>query len=129
MTSPFAALAAARYVLLTTFRRDGTPVPTPVWVVELDGELWVWSAPDAGKVKRLRRNPSALLVPCSVRGEPYGGPVAATGRVVPEEDAGRVQAALVAKYGWQARTTFLPGMLARLVRRPRAVGAVALRLT
>lgn len=69
---PFAVLAASRYVSLTTFRKDGTPVATPVWVVALEGELWVWTNPGAGKVKRLRRSARAAIAPCRMRGEPLG---------------------------------------------------------
>ncbi|MEU6182867.1 PPOX class F420-dependent oxidoreductase [Streptomyces coeruleorubidus] len=61
-------LAACRYVLLTTFRRDGRAVPTPVWVMR-DGDcLAVWSVADAGKVKRIRNSGRVTVAPCDWRG-------------------------------------------------------------
>ena len=117
-------LADARYLQLTTFRKDGTPVPTPVWAAPDGDRLLVWTAPTAGKVKRLRRNERISLAPCSARGEVTGSPVEAKGRVLdptPDEIA-RVRRALVTKYGLQARVAFLPH---RLWGRP--AGALELR--
>jgi len=89
-TPSFAELGGADHVLLVTYRRDGTPVPTPVWFA-LDGErtLYVWTEVGAIKVKRLRRDPRALLARCDVRGVPLDAPIAARGRVLedPEERA------------------------------------------
>lgn len=118
-------LAGSRYVLLTTFRRDGTAVPTPVWVVPLDGLLWVWTAPDAGKVKRVRRSGRVELAPCTLRGRPLGAAVPGMATVVADDQAGRVIPALVAKYGWQARLTLFPISAGRWIGRPRGVAALA----
>ncbi len=65
-------LAAEKYVLLTTFRKDGRAVPTPVWVVRYDDGLAVWTVRDSGKVKRLRRNSAVTVAPCDARGRPHG---------------------------------------------------------
>ncbi len=121
-------LGRSRYVLLTTFRRDGTAVPTPVWVVPMDGILWVWSAPDAGKVKRVRRSGRVQLAPCTLRGAPLGVPVTASATVVPAAEARRVLPALVTKYGWTARLTLFPITVGRWMGRPRGVGALAITL-
>jgi PPOX class probable F420-dependent enzyme len=128
-TRPDAAelLARARYLLLTTFRKDGTGVPTPVWSVPVDGELWVWTAPDAGKTKRVRRNPIVSVVPCGVRGKPHGTPVPARGELVDTADAVRVMPALIAKYGWQARLSLLGHRYRE--RRGRDPRVAAIRLT
>ena len=54
-----ATLAREKQISLTTFKRDGTPVSTPVWTVSDDGRrLLVWSAADTWKVKRIRRGPA-----------------------------------------------------------------------
>lgn len=102
-------------MLLTTFRRDGTPVPTAVWVMPADpdwpgtagDQLWVWTNPAAGKVKRLRRDGTCTVAPCSVRGEPVGRPVPAVGRVLPQSSVPRVMTALVRKYGLRGRLSTL----------------------
>lgn len=60
--------ATARYLNLATFRRDGRAVLTPVWFVTVDDDYYCFSAGDAGKVKRLRRNASVRIAPCGARG-------------------------------------------------------------
>lgn len=130
MTDVLGLLARTPYVLLTTFRRDGTAVPTPVWVVRDGDELLVWTNPQAGKVKRIRANSQAQLAPCSRGGTPLGRPVRATGRVLGVGELDRVVPALVDKYGLQARLTAqLPQLVYPLIRRPPPpVGGLALTL-
>ena len=104
-------LARARYVLLTTFRKDGTPVPTPVWCVGLAGGLGIWTAPGAGKVKRVKRDGRVLLVPCSVRGRPIGASVEGNARLLTEAELPALDAALIAKYGIQMHLASLGARL------------------
>lgn len=94
-------LKSNRYISLTTFKRDGTPVSTPVWVVSDDGErLLVWSAAKTWKVRRIRRNPDVLVAPSNLRGKERGERVKATARVIDHPD---IDALLRQKYGWQKR--------------------------
>jgi PPOX class probable F420-dependent enzyme len=96
-----AALAHERYISLTTFKRDGTPVSTPVWVVSDDGKrLLVWSGERTWKVRRLRRDPQVLVAPATFRGTERGARIAAQARVVPDPG---IDALLRHKYGWQKR--------------------------
>ena len=98
---------SARYVLLTTFRRDGREVPTPVWFAPLPDDpatIAVVTDRAAGKVKRLRHTPRCTLTACDVRGRPHGATVAAVGRIA--TDLGEIAAgtaALAGRYGWQWR--------------------------
>jgi uncharacterized protein len=92
-------IRACKRSLLVTFRRNGTPVPTPVWAAELDGRLYVRSERTAGKVKRLRRDPRMLVAPCTVRGKPLGAPLEASARVLPLELEPLAERALQARYG------------------------------
>jgi uncharacterized protein len=85
--------------LLVTYRRDGTPVPTPVWAAEAGGRLYVRTERTAGKVKRLRNDPRLLVAPCTVRGKPLGAPFEATARMLPEADEGLAERALATRYG------------------------------
>ena len=92
-------LAAEPYISLTTFKRDGTPVSTPVWVVSDDGErLLVWSGERTWKVRRLRRDPHVLVARSTFRGAERGDRIAAQARVVPDPG---IDALLRHKYGWQ----------------------------
>ena len=78
-----ATLAAERYISLTTFKRDGTPVSTPVWVASDDGRrLLVWSGAQTWKVRRLRRDPRVLVAAASFRGVERGMRIAGHARVV-----------------------------------------------
>ena len=90
------------YLNLATFRRSGAAVETPVWFAEHAGRLYVFTEGDAGKVKRLRANPSIRVAPCSVRGRPKGAWLPGRARRV--DDPATVAAAYRAlrrKYGWQ----------------------------
>jgi uncharacterized protein len=95
------SLARERYISLTTFKRDGTPVSTPVWVVSDDGRrLLVWSGERTWKVRRLRRDPRVLVAPSSFRGAERGERVEGRAHVVPDPGIERL---LRQKYGWQKR--------------------------
>lgn len=124
-------LAGETYASLTTYRANGEPVATPVWVVGLaDGRLGVWTASDSGKVRRLERDPRVTLQPCNVRGTvrdatspvPGAAAVVRSGRHHDE-----VMGRLGEEYGVQARLTRLSGrLLRRLARRPQDPGTVIL---
>lgn len=99
-----ARLGAAKYLLLTTYRKDGSAVSTPVWVARDGGKLVVWTLRTAGKVKRLARDPRVELAECTFKGGPLGPGVAGTGRVLDgAAEAERVRALIRKKYrvtGW-----------------------------
>jgi uncharacterized protein len=98
-TGSVAQVAACKRTLVVTYRRDGKPVPTPVWAAEADGRLYVRSERAAGKVKRLRNDPRTLIAPCTVRGRPLGAPLEASARVLGAADEIRGERALVGRYG------------------------------
>lgn len=57
-----------KYLSVTSFKRDGTPVATPVWFVVDDGRLLIYTDPESFKAKRIRRNPSVRIAPCNATG-------------------------------------------------------------
>lgn len=97
------AIVAARYVALTTFRRDGTPVATPVWLAPRDGTLVVFTDRASGKVKRLRADARVRVAPCDWRGRVRGPALDATAELTDAAGTLGVLAAIRARYGWQAR--------------------------
>ena len=113
------ALDHQRYVALATFRRSGAEVRTPVWFAAMDGKLYVFSAGDSGKVKRLRHSSRARVAPSDVRGSVRGEWWDAHARIVTEPRViEQAHAAMRAKYGWQARVGDLFSRLTgRLPRR------------
>jgi hypothetical protein len=88
---------------LATFRRSGAEVRTPVWFAAMDGKVYVFTAGESGKVKRLRRSSRARVAPSDVRGGVRGEWWDVAARLVTEPGLiERAHAALRAKYGWQA---------------------------
>lgn len=121
------AIAESTYVRLVTLRRDGTPVPTPVWCVADGGELLIWTKTDTGKVKRLRNDTRVTVTPCDARGRTAGDaePVEATARLLPGRSGlDRVRAAMGAKYGWKFRLLDSGAALLRRGKRPHTGIAV-----
>ncbi|MFC9660693.1 PPOX class F420-dependent oxidoreductase [Nocardia sp. NPDC127606] len=100
-------LAAGKYLLLTTFRRDGTAVPTPVWVMRDGRTLAVWSVADAGKVKRIRNGGQVSVAPCNWRGKPLGASVPGRAEVLAPEASTHFTALMKRKYGLVARIGLL----------------------
>jgi hypothetical protein len=92
-------ISAHKRTLLTTFRRGGIPVSTPVWAAEANGCFYVRSERAAGKIKRLRSDPRVLIAPCTVRGRPLGAPLEASASVVREQREPVAEQALVRRYG------------------------------
>lgn len=116
------ALSDERYLLLTTFRRDGTPVATPVWAVKLDGdEVGFWTSSGSGKAKRLAHTVRVTVAPCDARGRLKKGavPVDATARVVSGSEYDAIRQRVVAKYGFQTKITKLVGTLLGIARGKR----------
>ncbi len=112
-------LAGHRYLLLTTTKKDGTPVGTPVWFAPDGDALVASSEADAWKVKRLRREPNATVAPCDVRGRPLGEAVAVVGEVLAPEAHRRADRALTHRYGAAYEAIGVVSRLRRLGRAPR----------
>jgi hypothetical protein len=120
-----AALDRYRYLSLATYRVNGAEVATPVWFAVVDDALYVFTAGESGKVKRLRRSSRARIAPCDARGHAIGPWCDATARIVTDPaPIARAQAALRAKYGWQKRLLDLFSRLTGRMRR-RAWIAIA----
>ncbi|WP_345495514.1 PPOX class F420-dependent oxidoreductase [Nocardia callitridis] len=124
MTNSLGAVATAEYVLLTTFRKDDTPVGTAVWAVSDNDKLYVWTVTDSWKVKRLRRNPAVTLQPCSASGTPKGEQISGTGRLLDLEETRKVRKLLLRKY-WFAGPPIIFGSY---LRRGKA-GTIGIEIT
>jgi uncharacterized protein len=116
------SIADEKYVLLTTTRRNGQTVPTPVWIVSLpDGSAGFTTDLTSGKVKRIRNNSAVTLQPCSMRGTitPGSSAVQATATVVTGTEAEAVAKAINRKY-WAMTKVLGIGNLLRKVFRPKS---------
>ena len=91
-----------KYISLTTFRKNGTKIATPVWFGEDGGKLYVMTRSDMGKTKRIRNNPQVRVAPCTMRGKVAGPEYAASARILPVEEHAQARRAINRKY-WMAR--------------------------
>jgi PPOX class probable F420-dependent enzyme len=119
------AFATQRYLSLESFKRDGTPVQTPVWFAEDQGILYVYTLANAGKVKRIRRHPRIRLALCTMRGKVTGPWVEAEATIVDATTAAHGHALLHHKYGWMKG---MGDLFSRIMQRERVVIAMRLRV-
>jgi hypothetical protein len=93
-----AEIRGKKYISLTTFRKNGVAVRTPVWFGEEEDKLYVKTPGDSGKCKRIRNNPQVRVAPCTMTGKITGPEFAAVARILPAEDWPRAQALIEKKY-------------------------------
>lgn len=118
--------ARSEYVSLTTYRKDGTPVATPVWAAADGDVLYVWTRSDSWKVKRLRNDPRVVVTVCDVRGRIAEGAPSADGtaRLLDGTEMAGVRKLLARKYTWKFWIVDWPAMVVRLGKRPHTGIAV-----
>ena len=132
MTGWPSELDDAKYVRLTTFRRNGTPVHTPVWFVRLSDPLGdrlvVWSNADAGKMKRARTTPGVVVARCDRFGKHLEGPEHQGQAVTAEPSRNpELHRMFDRRYGWQKRIMNVGAALqTSVLRRPAKAEAFLL---
>jgi hypothetical protein len=110
--------ATEKYVSLATYRRNGVEVKTPVWIAQVAGRYYVFSAGDAGKVKRIRATPRVRLAACDVRGNLRSAWIEARARIVSDPALiAEVRKALRRKYGILMRLTDVIATITGRIRR------------
>jgi PPOX class probable F420-dependent enzyme len=103
VTPTLADLAKARYILLTTFTKDGRPKPTPIWAAVDGDRLLVISEEKSWKVKRIRNTPRVTLATCTLRGRPTSDAVEGIAAILDKSQTGGVYDAIGRRYGIQGR--------------------------
>lgn len=93
-----AAISREKYISLTTFRKNGAGVATPVWFGEENGHLYVMTRSDMGKTKRIRSNPQVRIAACTMRGKVTGPQFAATARILSSDEHQHARETLNRKY-------------------------------
>ena len=112
-----AAIAHERHISLTSFKRDGTAISTPVWCARDNGSLLVFSEANSWKVRRIRHNSHVRVAPSNARGKLRGPAVDADAAII--EDTADVETLLGRKYGWLWHAyNFLMAATRRLRRQP-----------
>jgi hypothetical protein len=116
-TSPF---DNQRFIVLETFRKNGTSVITPLGFVQEGDVLYARTTADSWKVKRIRANPRVRVAPGTGGGRPLGEWVEATATILTEAESADVRTKILAKYNliWRLIET-VDGIRNRLQRRPQ----------
>ena len=117
-------LASGKYLSLTTFKKDGTSVATPVWVARDGNQLVVITDATSGKAKRIRNSGRVVLAPCDMRGKVTGPSVDGIARLTDSAQTDYIAAQIKRKYGL-AYTAI--GLLEKLRRRETG-GSVGIRI-
>jgi len=94
-----------KYINLETYKKDGTPIRTPVWFVFDNDLIYVITRDSTGKVKRLGNNQDVRIVPCSFKGEPKNEWVKGKAEMITGEDADKIIKLRKEKFGMLARFT------------------------
>ena len=113
LSSPtFADVYREKYLLLTTFTKDGRPKPTPVWGVPDGDKLLIITDDGSWKTKRINNTPRVLIQKCGVLGKVKGEPVEAVARMLPKSETRRVFDMIIKRY-WNHAWYFIPQALLR----------------
>ncbi|MBU8811272.1 PPOX class F420-dependent oxidoreductase [Mycolicibacterium goodii] len=99
MAITFANVAKSKYILLTTFTKDGRPKPTAIWAAPKGDRLLVITEAHSWKVKRIRNTPRVTIAACDVRGNPKGEAVEAYAEILDRSRTGEVYDAIGSRYG------------------------------
>ena len=125
------ALFPGRYLSITSFKRDGTGVATPVWFVSDGTRLFAFTDLHSAKIRRIYRNPRVLVASCWVNGKLRREPVTARVQVLTDTShLERIQKLLLKRYKISYRVVMLFYRLGRRLRGKESVAdGAALAIT
>ena len=104
MDSRFDQFIDQKYLSLETYKRDSTPIQTPVWFVTENDQLYITTKETTGKVKRLRNNQNARIAVCSMKGDIKSDWVdVGLEKISEESDVEKIIKLRKKKYGFSAR--------------------------
>jgi PPOX class probable F420-dependent enzyme len=114
------SLADEKYLALTTYKRDGTPITTPVWAAAIDGgKIGFWTSSGSGKAKRLAHTSKVIVQPCNNRGtiKPGSTPSDATAELVTGPQLEEIRTRIKAKYGFMCHITKFLAKVGGMIKR------------
>ena len=104
MDSRFDQFIDQKYLSLETYKRDNTPIQTPVWFVTYKEQFYITTKETTGKVKRLRNNQNARIAVCSMKGDIKSNWVdVGLEKISEESDVEKIIKLRKKKYGFSAR--------------------------
>ncbi len=116
------SLADEKYLALTTFKRDGTPVTTAVWAAPIDhGKIGFWTSSGSGKAKRLVHTSKVVVQPSDARGRVKAGtsPTEASAVLVTGAELDGIRTKIKAKYGVMCSITKFLNKVGGVIKRKR----------
>jgi PPOX class probable F420-dependent enzyme len=126
-----ADLDSAKYVSFVTYKKDGTPVATPVWIVPFDGGYAFTTEPDAFKVRRIRHDARATLTVCNMSGKISEGAITHIGSavVLGDDDAKKVTKLIEKKYSIGTKLLGVMSLVKKLLGKGTTAGDGAIKVT
>ncbi len=117
----FTNLVKEKYLSLTTFRKTGEAVVTPMWFADRIGTIYVESGANAGKLKRIRHTARVTLAPCTIGGKVTGSEIEGEARILNEsQEINAAKAAMSKKYGLMRNLYyFLLNTIRTIQRKPK----------
>jgi PPOX class probable F420-dependent enzyme len=111
-------LGYAKYICLTTYRKSGEPVPTPVWTVPIADKIYISTGHQTGKAKRLRNNDQVTVALCDALGKNVGPAHKATARLLPMSEHPEFRDLMLHKYGFQQRAVEMLDKVRNRTKKP-----------
>ena len=105
-------LKGRKYCVLVSYRKNGQPMPSPLWFGVTGSKLYFQTSATGYKVKRITNNPEVRVAPCTSRGKPLAPPFVGKARVVPDSEVAVAERAVQSNYGAGRRvyTAFAGGV-------------------
>lgn len=103
LDNPFSMLDGHQFISLTTYRKNGEAVATPVWFVDVGNKLYVMTMRASGKAKRITHTPRVTIAACDRAGVLLGDRREAVARIVDEDERAAADAMVTQKYGEQKK--------------------------
>lgn len=122
---------SARYVSFVSFKKDGSPVATPVWIVPFEGGYAFTSAPEAYKIRRIRNDARATLAICDMRGKvPHDAKVYLGSAVVLDpKSTQQVEDLINKKYWIGTKLLTLMSLVKKILGKGATAGDAAIKVT
>jgi uncharacterized protein len=122
---------SARYVSFVSYKKDGSPVATPVWIVPFEGGYAFTSAPEAYKIRRIRNDGRATLTICDMRGKvPHDAKVYLGSAVVLDEaQAKKVEELINKKYWIGTKLLTVMSLVKKILGKGTTAGDAAIKVT
>lgn len=102
MAIGFKDVIKSKYLLLTTFTKDGRAKPTAIWGVPDGDRLLIITDDESWKVKRIRNTPRVTIAKSGSLGKPKSDEVEGIATILPKSETRRVYNAVLKRYWYHA---------------------------